>query len=281
MSLKNKQLLLVGICGGITLLLFCFGSIKTPIKTGELVESKTTEENDKIFKTVEQTALENLKKAEQDTIRILSDSFQEATSKDKKIEEVEILANKWLDYGNPDLNAYYTIQKAYLSDKEKDLLESVQKAEAAAQMSPDSTAKVYFTDKTLTLYNTLESKFPDSLQYSVRKAAVLIDQKQQVMQGVLILRDVIQKDSLNLQANFILGKLSVVSGQHDKAVKRLKTVLRLDAKNTEALYFLGEAYLGLGKKQEAIATFEKCKTMVDSPVFQTEIDKYINNILKQ
>jgi len=97
------------------------------------------------------------------------------------------------------------------------------------------------------------------------------------MKGVTLLRDITSKDSTNIAANVILGKLAIQSGQFDKAIKRLELVLSLQAKNTEALYFLAEAYKGQGNKGKAIELFEKCKKMVNNPDFTKEIDQYINS----
>ncbi len=282
MTLKVKQLLLISFCSIITLLLFFFGSTKTPIKKNNTEVSKAVvEQQEADFKQIESIAENTLNKDQKDSLTVLRSALEKAKDKQNKLVSTRELAEAWLSFGNPDMNAYYTYRTALLSGTQTDYAESLHKMDVAIQLSPDSLAKAYFVDKSIALYSTLEEKFPDSLSYSIKKANLLIDKKQQVMQGVLILRDVIEKDSLNLQANFVLGKLSVVSGQHDKAVKRLKTVLSQEANNTEALYFLGEAYLGLGLKQEAVATFKKCRELVDNPMFRQEIDKYINSINKQ
>ncbi len=281
MTTKTKQLLLFSICFGVTLLLFLLGNTKTPIEKSSVQEAKNLRESKESFEKVEELALSKLSASKRDTIKKILNVVNTSDTTPKKVDMLDSLANTWLNYGNPDMNAFYTLKKAETSKEKNHLFEGLAKAQTASQLSPDSLAKSYFIDKTLAIYTQLSSEFPDSLQYSIQKASILIDQKQQVMQGVMILRDVIQKDSLNLQANFILGKLSVVSGQFEKAEKRLETVLKQDAKNTEALYFLGEAYVGLEKKDKAIETFNKCKELVDSPVFKQEIDKYINKIIKQ
>jgi lipopolysaccharide biosynthesis regulator YciM len=75
----------------------------------------------------------------------------------------------------------------------------------------------------------------------------------------------------------LLGRLSIQSGQWDKAVARLEHVLELEPQNREALYFLGEAYKGKGNKEKAIQTFRKLEGIVNSPDFTKDIENYINS----
>jgi len=118
---------------------------------------------------------------------------------------------------------------------------------------------------------------PENVDVKIALATCYTEGTGETMKGVTLLRDITSKDSTNIAANVILGKLAIQSGQFDKAIKRLELVLSLQAKNTEALYFLAEAYKGQGNKGKAIELFEKCKKMVNNPDFTKEIDQYINS----
>ena len=52
------------------------------------------------------------------------------------------------------------------------------------------------------------------------------------MKGVSILREVITKDSTNMQAQFVLAVGGYVSGQYDKAIPRLLKVVNAEPGNT-------------------------------------------------
>ena len=90
-------------------------------------------------------------------------------------------------------------------------------------------------------------------------ASCYIDGTGEIMKGVGALKEVTTADSTNAKANLLLGKLSVQSGQHEKAIKRLNVVLSQDSNNTEALYFLAETHKNMGNKEKAIELFEQCK----------------------
>jgi cytochrome c-type biogenesis protein CcmH/NrfG len=116
---------------------------------------------------------------------------------------------------------------------------------------------------------------PDNVDTKIALASCYTDGTGETMKGVTLLREVTQKDSNNIAANIILGKLAIQSGQFDKAVKRLERVIALRSDNTEAMYFLAEAYKGLGDKNKAIEMFEQCKRLVNKEEFSAEIDNYI------
>jgi len=106
-------------------------------------------------------------------------------------------------------------------------------------------------------------------------AAAYIDGAGEVMQGVAILKEITAKEPDNIPANLMLGRMSIQSGQLDKAVTRFETVLKKEPENREALYFLAEAYRGKGDKNKAVATLDKLKKIVNDPSFSKDIDDYI------
>jgi tetratricopeptide (TPR) repeat protein len=75
------------------------------------------------------------------------------------------------------------------------------------------------------------------------------------MEGILMLRQLVEKDSTNIEAQMYLGLFSIQSSQFDKARERFETVLRLDPGNPEALWQLGQLNFGEQKFEEAAINF--------------------------
>ena len=65
--------------------------------------------------------------------------------------------------------------------------------------------------------------------------------------------------------------------QVEKAVDRFKTIIA-QKPGIEPYFYLAESYKQLGMKQEAIAAYEKCKTMMPDPTFDQKIDGYIKEL---
>lgn len=113
---------------------------------------------------------------------------------------------------------------------------------------------------------------------SVKLASAFMDGTNDVMKGVTLLLSVVDKEPGNIKANLILGRYGIMSGQYDKAIKRLETVVEQDSLNAEAYFYLAEAYNMQGDKAKAVELFEKTKSLVNDPDFSKEIDSYIQKI---
>jgi cytochrome c-type biogenesis protein CcmH/NrfG len=150
----------------------------------------------------------------------------------------------------------------------------------ASVMSEQENAALadYGMHRATECYQKASDLKPENTDYKINLASALMEGGKQTMQGVQMLLGIIEQHPDNIPANLILGRFGIVSGQYDKAVARLEKVVKLDPKNTEAYFYLAEAYNGLGRKDDAIKTFEQCKKLVDDPGFSAEIDLYILKI---
>ena len=109
-------------------------------------------------------------------------------------------------------------------------------------------------------------------------ATVYIEGTGEPMKGVQMLLAITREKPDDIRANLVLGRMSVKSGQWDKAVSRLETVLKQEPENKEALYFQAQAWEGKGDKKKAIELLEKCKKVVNNPEFSKDIDQHINSL---
>ena len=72
--------------------------------------------------------------------------------------------------------------------------------------------------------------------------------------------------------------LSIQSGQYDKAVERLDTLVKINPSHTQAQLLLGIAWMNLGDKVKARAQFEKVKQMDKDPAVQATVDSYLKDL---
>jgi cytochrome c-type biogenesis protein CcmH/NrfG len=97
----------------------------------------------------------------------------------------------------------------------------------------------------------------------------------EVMQGIQRILEVARRDTTNMYAQFMLGWGGIVSGQFDKAIERLTTVVRHQPANIEATILLAEVYQQQGNKPEAIRWYQTARKLVDNPDMIKEIDQNI------
>ena len=92
----------------------------------------------------------------------------------------------------------------------------------------------------------------------IEKALEIINGGGQPMEGILMLKELADTDEPNLDAVFLLGQLSVQSGQLEKAVERYSQVLELDPNHIEATWELAMLNMKMGDLEDAVTKFELC-----------------------
>ncbi len=98
------------------------------------------------------------------------------------------------------------------------------------------------------------------------------------MQGVAMLREVLETDPKNELALFNMGMLSIQSGQDEKAINWLGQLVEVNPKHTQGTLLLGIAYMNTKDKKKAKAQFEKVKDMDKDPAVQATVDSYLKDL---
>jgi tetratricopeptide (TPR) repeat protein len=98
------------------------------------------------------------------------------------------------------------------------------------------------------------------------------------MEGIMAIREVAERDSNNVFAQFMLGYGGMVSGQLDKAAERFETVARKDPDNLEAVFLLAETYERMDEKEKAVRWYEAARTRVRNPDIIRAVDEKIKTL---
>jgi len=187
------------------------------------------------------------------------------------------IAEFWEKQNDLNMAANYYKKAAFLENTEKSVTFAGNLFLAVMQKTEQPEIRKWQALEAIGCFNKALELNPDNADTKIALATCYTEGTGETMKGVTLLREVTQKDSNNISANIVLGKLAIQSGQFDKAIKRLELVLSLRPENTEAMYFLAEAYKGSGNKEKAISLFEKCKKIVNNPEFTKEVDNYMNS----
>ncbi len=148
----------------------------------------------------------------------------------------------------------------------------------AFALEQDSVVTDYLLQQSIEAYQTSIDIDTTRFSPSVKLAEVLVDGTKNTMAGVTILLDVIKKDPDNVRAGLTLGRLSLVSGQFEKAILRLDHILKLEPDNTEALLYLAGVYEQTNQKQKAIQYYERCRDLSKNPETRQKIDIYLQKL---
>jgi tetratricopeptide (TPR) repeat protein len=100
------------------------------------------------------------------------------------------------------------------------------------------------------------------------------------MEGIAKIREVLAKDSTNLYAQLMLVRGSLLSGQYDKGISRLNTVLAIAPDNVEASLLMADLQERTGNKKLAIDWYQKSISLIPSEEIKAAIRERINELKK-
>jgi tetratricopeptide (TPR) repeat protein len=197
------------------------------------------------------------------------------------------LAEFWKDSVSDGflLYAYYTGEAAKLEKSEKKLTFAAQLFLQSLRGQDDPALNGWMATNAKELFEKALEMNPDNDSSKVGLGASYIFGSQagnpmEVMQGIQRILEVAHRDSTNMYAQLMLGWGGLESGQYDKAIERLTTVVRHQPANIEAILLLAEVYQQKGDKADAINWYEAAKKQLgehDSEMLK-EIDQRIRSL---
>lgn len=100
------------------------------------------------------------------------------------------------------------------------------------------------------------------------------------MEGILKVRQVVERDSTNIFAQMVLGQGSLLSGQYDRAIGRFEKVLALQPVNLEAILLMAEVFERKEDKDNALKWYSKALPLALNPAMKSALEKRINELKK-
>ena len=194
------------------------------------------------------------------------------------------LARFWADSANrltPYL--YYTYSAALLENSEKSLTFAAQQLidNLITPDAPPALLPWMAGNAKVLLEKTLEiNPNNDSAIINLGACYLFGNISDNPMQGILKVKQVVDKNPQNAYGQFILALGGKKSGQYDKAIERLLIVVSLQPSNLEAMVHLAECYELANQKEDAIQWYTKVKDLVNVPDAKSAITKRIKELKK-
>jgi tetratricopeptide (TPR) repeat protein len=224
--------------------------------------------------------------SQQSYLAELENSISRGNVAGQELEAANRLANFWKDsikLLEPYL--FYLSKAAKLENSEKNLNFAAQFALDAARREQIDSVRDWKSDVAIELFEKAIVLNPnnDTLKVGLGSCYVLVKAMggangEAAMKGVGILREVIAKDSNNMEAQFVLAMGGAVSGQYDKAIPRLLKVLKAMPDDAQAMSVLADCYAASGQNAEAIKWYTESKRVITNPAFIKEIDERIKQL---
>lgn len=207
----------------------------------------------------------------------LENKLEKASSDKQKVARLE-LADTYFAY-----KQYAVAASLYFEQSEKDVKNAEMYVKAgdafreAYRNGSDSTLTPLFVEKAKLSYQKAMELAPANLDAKTGMATCYVEASQNPMQGITLLREVVQADPENVNANLNLGMFSMRSGQFEKAISRFETVVKKKP-SAENYAMLAEAYEQSGNKIGAIGALKKAKEYIIDPQIIQGVDEYIKKL---
>ncbi len=275
---------MVGSALVVCLLLVFFGRTVPPKKTIAPQSDAQSHEHQSVnFNELLAQAKQRIRPEQAERLARLETSVSRGDVKEQQIHVYHRLARFWADSARIfEPYAYYNGEAAKLENSEKSLtfaahqfLEGLMREDQPAMQNwLAGNAKVLF-EKALVI-----NPANDSAKIGLGACYMFAHISENPMEGITLIREVVQKNPGNLYGQTILALGGKKSGQYDKAIERFMVVVNAQPDNVEMILNIAECYELKGDKENAVKWYEKTKQLVKLPEAQKELDKRITELRK-
>ena len=285
--MKKPQWITIGAATLLVAVIFIFG--KT-VPGKKIITSANAQQTDKrpgaqgiSIDTILAMAKMELSPEQVVRLNTLEHSVSRGDIKDQQIHVYHQLARFWSDSGHIfEPFAWYESEAARLENSEKSLtfaahlfLNNLQNDEVAERKQWKALQAKDLFERSLKI-----NPDNDSAKVGLGACYLFGAISDTPMEGILKIREVVEKDSTNVYAQMMLIRGALISGQYDKAINRLQTVNRLEPANVEAIILLADLYDRTADKANAVIWYRKSLPLVKQPEARAEIEKRIKDLSK-
>jgi len=210
----------------------------------------------------------------------LENSISRGDVANQKLHLYHQLANFWKDTARVFAPfAWYSAEAARLENSEKSLTFAARLFLEGLKNEEDVQLKQWEAVQAKDLFERSLKINPANDSSKVNLGAVyLYGGLASPMEGIKMIREVVEKDSTNIHAQMTLGEASLISGQLDKAIERFTTVVRLQPDNLEAIFRVAEAYEQMHNNAAAIEWYKKSLPFIKVTGLKQEVEKRISQL---
>jgi len=273
---KKPQLILAGIGLSLVLLLFVFGRF-VPEKE-KLTKSETAATAPAVSSFSIDSARSSVEKSLTGELNLslknLEQKLKAASTSATQLAAYHELAHFWSEeFRFFELYVWNEALAARLENSEKSLTFAARLFLDNLQEDPDGPRRQWKALQAKDLYERSLKINPnnDSTKVGLGACYLFGNISTNPMEGIALIREVVQRDSANVYAQLTLVKASILSGQFDKGITRLQTVIRIEPQNIEAHLLLADLYERTGEKKEAVKWYEKSLQLIEQPEIRQAI----------
>ena len=278
--MKKQQLFLLAGATVLFCVIYFFGKTTPPKNDSAPVAGADSSYN---IQKVLEASRSQLTADQRSRLAQLENSVVRGNVREQKAEVYKQIAAFYRDSAHLLLPfAYYTGEAAKLENSEKSLTFAARFFLENARKQDDEGLKKWMANESKELFEKALVLDPgnDSLKVGLGSCYIFGNIADNPMQGIMMIREVAERDPSNMYAQYMLGVGGLMSGQLDRAIDRLTTVAEKQPDNVEVKLMLAEAYERKGDKQNAVKWYESVRSHIGNPEILKELEKRIQTLKK-
>ncbi|MCZ2102062.1 MAG: hypothetical protein LC107_11055 [Chitinophagales bacterium] len=258
--MTKHQAIAIGIAGILFLVLF-LGFDTIPTKQKDLEKSRLLNIETTSVANLIKEAMPNVDKANASLIDALVHDLEKVgTDTIQRIEKLKSLSGTWYDLGQPAIAGAYAQDIAELVKTQESWSIAGTTYAICVKNSEEGKTKDFCSKRAIKAFENAISLAPDLIEPRINLAICYVDNpdKDNPMQGILMLRELNQNHPENVSVLNQLAKLALQTNQIDRALERLEEAIQLEPDNKNTICLLANAYEAAGNQAKANEYHDKC-----------------------
>lgn len=239
---------------------------------------------DEMAKTTKVASLENFIIMATKSLKLDEKNSYDALLKNATNSKIDSAFNTvvqfWDKQKRPDFAAYFVEQTAKRKQTSLAYYKAGERYYYAVRFTKDNNEIPALYQSAIRCYEKAIEKDANNIDAKIQLAACFVEDGNDPMKGIGLLREVEKTDSNNVKLQLTFAFFSAKSQQWDKAIKRFEKVLIIDPLYIEAYLHLADAYEQQGQKNKTIEMLEKYANVTDDAMAKQEVLKYIEQLKK-
>jgi tetratricopeptide (TPR) repeat protein len=186
--------------------------------------------------------------------------LRESRTDSAKVEILKELSGNWYKLERIDIAGFYAESIAEIKNDEESWSIAGTTYAIGIQRAKEEKVKQFCFGRAVRAFENAISINPSNTTHKVNLAVCYVENPlpDNPMKGILMLRDIVEKEPENVLVLTTLGRLAIQTAQFDKAIERLQKALSLEPENNKANCLIAQAYQGRGDTGNAEKYAIKC-----------------------